>query len=71
MGGFIILHSRYIEVLIVRGNSFTQHGNFYRVLLVQLSETRLVLNGIVHTGLDNKLGACGNSMPGSITPRRL
>ena len=50
------------------GNSFTQRGNFYRVLLVQLGETRHVFDGIAHTGSDNKLGACGNSMPNSVTP---
>jgi hypothetical protein len=42
------------------GNSFTQRGDFYMLLLVQLSETRLVLNEIAHVGLDNKLTASGN-----------
>jgi hypothetical protein len=68
VGGFIILHSRCIEVLSVHSNSFTQCGNLYRVLLVQLGETRHVFDGIAHTGSDNKLGACGNSMPNSVTP---
>jgi hypothetical protein len=40
-------------------------------LLVQLGETRLVLDGIVRAGLGNKLGACGNGMPDSVTPQRL